>query len=79
MAEIVAEDLDLDDLYWTYNWAGTDVQGSGEHGPGEVLTIEVDLNEARVSAGGERGFVEVDDRDGGTDSENFCTSLGCRY
>ena len=59
-------------LYWTYNWAGTDVQGSGEHGPGEVLTIEVDLNEARVLPGGElRGFVEVDDRDGGKDSENF--------
>ena len=44
--EIVAEDLDMDELYWTYNWAGTDVQGSGEHGPGDVLTIEVDLNEA---------------------------------
>ena len=32
----------------------------------------MDLNEARVLPGGElRGFVEVDDRDGGKDSENF--------
>ena len=67
--EIVAEDLDLDDLYWTYNWAGTDVQGSGEHGPVKSSLLKL-MNEARVSGGELRGFVEVD-RDGGTDSEIF--------
>jgi len=70
--EIVAEDMDKDDLYWTYNWAGFDASGSGTDGPGDILTIEVDINEAQALPGEEVfGFAEVNDMYGGKDSENF--------
>ena len=66
---ITAEDLDGDELYWTYEWEGNGVTGSGDAGPTNDLNFAVDLNEAQMLPGQEvRANVVVSDRDGGTDS-----------